>query len=214
MSEVDLTNIASSAIAVPAGGVSALFADANKRLGLKNDAGLVTRIAPQVTNFSTASQAPAAATKTYIIGSALAIPSDARMQIGTMFRWKFNMTKTAAGLALSTFELVVGTLGTTGDATRLTFVKPAGTAVIDEGWVDVIALCRGPLSAAGILAGQFLMTHNLQITGHAVIPCVCVNAISAGFDVTTASLIAGLCITSGAADAITIQLVQAEAINL
>lgn len=214
MSELDLTNIAAGSISTPSAGVTALFADANKRLGLKNDAGLVTRIAPLVTNFSTAAQAPTAATKTYITGSALAIPSDARFQIGTMLRWKFNMTKTAAGIAASTFELVVGTLGTTGDATRLTFTKPAGTAAIDEAWVDIIALCRGPLSAVGILAGQFIMTHNLQITGHAIIPCVVLNAISAGFDVTTASLIAGLCITSGAADAITIQIVQAEAINL
>lgn len=213
MAEADLTNIAAASIATPAAGVTAFFADPNKRFCSKDDAALLKRLTP-LTNFSTVAQAPAAATKTYIAGSNLLCPSDARLQIGTMYRWRFNMTKTAAGLAASTFEVVFGTLGTTGDTTRLTFVKPAGTAVVDEAWVDIIVTVRGPLSAVGVVVGQFIMSHGLQITGHAIIPIVCLNAVSAGFDVTVASLIAGICITSGAADAITIQLVQSEALNL
>jgi len=57
------------------------------------------------------------------------------------------------------------------------------------------------------------MLHNLAATGHAQIPCVVVNTISSTFDVTTPTNV-GLCITTGAADAITIQQVTAEAINL
>lgn len=164
-------------------------------------------------NFSTTSQAPAATVRTYITGSNISVPVG-KLRIGTMFKWGFSATKTGAGSAASTIDIAVGTLGTTGDAARVAFTKPAGTAVIDEGWFDIWCVCRGPLSAAGVFAGQMIMTHNLAATGHAVIPTVVVNTVSAGFDVTTASLIVGLCITTGAADAITIQVVTAQAFNL
>ena len=40
------------------------------------------------------------------------------------------------------------------------------------------------------------------------------NTVSAGFDMTIANLNVGLCLTSGAADAITIQTVLTEVFNL
>jgi hypothetical protein len=197
--------------ATPASGQAVLYVDStSKKLSLKNDAGLVT--SDTLMNFSTASQAPTASTRTYITGSALAVPTS-KLQVGTMFRWKFNMTKTGAGSAASTFDIAVGTAGTTADTARVSFTKPAGTAVIDEGWVDIIATVRS-IGATGVMVGEFIMVHNLAATGHAVIPMVVVNTISAGFDMTVASLIVGVCITSGASDVITIQMVQSEASNL
>jgi hypothetical protein len=41
-----------------------------------------------------------------------------------------------------------------------------------------------------------------------------VNTVSAAFSVVADNLIVGLCVTSGAADAITVQLMQAEAWSL
>jgi hypothetical protein len=197
--------------ATPAAGQAVLYMDsAAKQLKTKDDAGFVRGT---VNNFSTASQAPAAATRTYIAGSALAIPTG-KLQIGSCFRWQFTMTKTAAGTAASTFDIAVGTAGTTADTARVSFTKPAGTAAVDEAFVEINAICRGPLSASGVFAGTFNLTHNLAVTGHALIGGLCVTTISAAFDVTGANLIVGLCITSGAADAITIQMVQAEAWNL
>lgn len=210
MAETDFTNIADTSIATPASGVTALFVGSDKILRTKDDAAFCRSFKP---NFSTASQAPAATTRTYITGSNIAIPKN-KLQIGTCFRWGFNMTKTGAGTATSTIDIAVGTAGTTADTARVSFTKPAGTAVIDEAWCHVYCICRGPLSASGIFAGQFTMIHNLSATGHAVIPCVVVNTISGAFDVTVADLIVGLCITTGASDAITIQMVQAEAWNL
>jgi hypothetical protein len=58
------------------------------------------------------------------------------------------------------------------------------------------------------------MVHNLAATGHAVIPCVCVNTVSAAFTTVTAALKWGLVVTTGASDAITIQMVQAQAWNV
>lgn len=211
MAELDLTAIAATSISTPASGVLAVFADStHKTQKSRDDAGFIDG---HFFNFSTASQAPAASTRTYITGSKVTIPKG-KMQIGTCFRWRFGLTKTAAGIAASTLDIAVGTAGTTADTARVSFTKPAGTGVVDEAWFEITCICRGPLSASGVFAGQMKMTHNLQITGHAIIPCIVVNTISAAFDVTVADLFVGLCITSGAADAVTFQVVTAEAWNI
>lgn len=162
-------------------------------------------------NSSSAAQTPAAATRTYLVGSNLALPAGS-LQIGTTFTWIFTMVKTAAGSAASTFDICFGTAGTTADTARVSFTKPAGTAAADDGRVIITAVVRGPVSASGIVAGHFTLTHNLAATGHAVIPCVDVTTVSSAFDVTLPTNI-GVCITSGAADAITIDLVTAEVRN-
>lgn len=210
MAELDLTNIASTSISTPAAGVTAIFVDTDKKLKGKDDAGFITT--GGITNFSVTSQAPAASTRTYITGSKVTVPSG-KLQVGTMIRWSFNMTKTAAGISASTFDIAVGTAGTTADTARLSFTKPAGTGVVDEAWCEIVAVVR-TIGATGVISGEFWMIHNLQITGHATIPCVCVNTISAGFDMTVANLFVGLCITTGALDAITIQQVTTEVWNL
>ena len=160
------------------------------------------------TGYSVAAQTPAAATRTYITGSAIAIPATG-LRVGNVFHWKFNMTKTAAGTATSTFDISVGTAGTTADTARVSFTKPAGSAAVDEGWVEITAIVR-TIGATGVMRGEFTMIHNLAATGHMVIPCCCVGVTSGAFDMTTADLIVGVCITSGASDAITIQQVVAE----
>jgi hypothetical protein len=173
---------------------------------LGNDTALST-----VTVASTTSQAPAATVRTYIAGTALPVPK-VKLQIGTRLRWKFSMTKTGAGSAASTIDVAVGTAGTTADAARLSFTKPAGTAAVDEGTVVIDVVIRS-IGASGVAVGQMTVTHNLAATGHMVIPCADVNVVSAGFDMTVADLIVGLCITTGASDAITIQLACGEIVN-
>lgn len=163
-------------------------------------------------NFSTTSQAITASTRTYITGSKLIVPVG-KLQVGTTFKWRFNITKTAAGIAASTYDIAVGTAGTTSDTARVSFTKPAGTAAIDEGLVEIIATVRS-IGVSGIMVGEFTLIHNGNTAGHAIVPCVVLNTISTGFDTTVANLLVGLCITSGASDAITIQLVTAQALNL
>src|SRR5574343_294328 len=158
--------------------------------------------------FSTAAQTPAAATRTYITGSAIPI-SKAGLRVGHIFRWSFSLAKTAAGNAASTFDVCVGTAGTTADTARVSFTKPAGSAAADEGRVVIECIVR-TIGATGVMVGEFSMIHNLENTGHMTTPCTCVNTVSAAFDMTTEDLIIGVCITSGANDAITIQQVIAE----
>jgi hypothetical protein len=164
-----------------------------------------------VFNQANANQTPAAAVRTYIVGSSIAVPA-AGLIVGTSFRWVITITKTAAGLAASTFDIAVGTTGSVSDAAVLSFTKPAGTAVADEGVFRFYMTIRS-VGASGTAIGEFEMVHNLSATGHATIPTVAVSTLSGSFVTTTANLIVGVCVTSGASDAITIKLVQAEGYN-
>lgn len=165
----------------------------------------------RVFNRSTASQAITAATRTVIVGSALAVPVDG-LKAGALLRWRLNATKTAAGTATSTFDIAFGTAGTTADTARVSFTKPAGTAAADEAFIDVEAVVRS-VSATGVVVGLFKLAHNLAATGHAQIPAVVVSTVSSAFDNSGAGLIATLCLTSGASDAITIEQISAELIQ-
>lgn len=207
-----LTLNESAAPSTPAAAKVSVYSDntANPSVRMKDDGG-IDRPLVDVFNASVASQAPAASTRTYITGSALAVPA-IKLKVGALLRWRFNITKTAAGVAASTFDVCFGVAGTTADVARISFAKPAGTAAVDEGWVEILATIR-TIGATGVAVGEFVLMHNGNTAGHAVVPCVVINTVSAGFDMTVANLIAGVCITSGAADAITIQMVQAELIN-
>jgi hypothetical protein len=62
-----------------------VFVDAaDKIMRTKDDAGFVRNLS-SLWNFSTAAQSPAAATRTYITGSKVTVPSG-KLQIGTCFR--------------------------------------------------------------------------------------------------------------------------------
>src|SRR5574343_1303030 len=104
--------------------------------------------------FSTAAQTPAAATRTYITGSAIPI-SKAGLRVGHVVRWTLNMTKTAAGNAASTFDVCVVTAGTTANTARVAFTKPAGTNVADEAWVTITAIVRN-VDTTSHIVGEFV----------------------------------------------------------
>jgi hypothetical protein len=163
-------------------------------------------------NFSTTNQVVPAATRTYLTGTKIAVPPG-KLRVGTMFRWTVTITKTAAGTAASTYDIAVGVAGTTADTARVSFTKPAGTAAVDEGKVVIEAIVRS-IGVAGVMVGEFTLVHNLATTGHATRACVLLNALSAGFDTTVANLFVGLCLRTGAADAITTKLVLTEVFNL
>lgn len=161
-----------------------------------------------VKNYSTAQQAFTAATKTYVTGSQVQIP-DGGLKVGSKIRFKLNLAKTAAGVATSLFELVIGTLGTIADTTRASFTKPAGTAAADEGVVTIEAVVRS-ISATGTIAAEFVLVHNLAATGHAQVPVVAISSVPAAFDTRAlGGQYIGLCLTTGAADVATTEVVEA-----
>ena len=206
----DLLLDVQSAAPTPSAGQAVVAVNTTtKRIQTVDDAGFKRTLG--YVNFSTAAQV-ITTTRAYIAGSNILIPAGA-MQVGTVFRWTFDITKTAAGTATATYDIAFGTAGTTADTARVSFAKPAGTAAIDTGMVRIVAVVRGPVGASGVVAGHFQLTHNLAATGHAAIPCVDVTTISAAFDVTAPTNI-GVCLTGGASDSVTLQLVMAEAWNI
>lgn len=197
----------------PSSGKVEVFAsnDPDPLLRAIDDGGNIRSLS-DIFNYSVAAQSIPATTRTYITGSKIAIPVT-KLRIGTILKWRFSITKTAVGSSPSTFDIAFGTTGTVSDTARVSFIKPAGTGVADEGWVEIMAIVRGPLSVSGIVVAEFILTHNLLTTGHATINTLVINGISSAFDVTTPTFV-GICLTSGTSDAITVQLVIAEALNL
>jgi len=198
--------------AAPAAGKIILFGDTtSKRLSQIDDAGVVSTLV-DITNQNTA-DVTANAVDTYLTGSGLLIPT-AKMRVGTRFRWRLVMTKTAAGVAAPIWVIRVGTNGTTADTARCTLTSGSlQTAVIDTGWVDITAVIRS-IGAAGVMAAGLSMSHNLAATGFASIANVTLQNTSAGFDTTVASLIVGISVNPGAAGVWAHQLVLSEALNL
>lgn len=162
---------------------------------------------------SVADQTVNAATTALITGSNIAVPKS-KLKIGSTIRWRLAMSKTAAGVAARSIIVQLGTLGTTADADIITFAMPAGTAVADKAWLEISLVCRGPLSASGIICGNLTMIHNLSATGFAAIPVVVMQQNSGSVDVTVADLILSLVMTTGASEVITIQQVIGDTMNL
>lgn len=162
---------------------------------------------------SVADQTINAAASALLIGSLIPIPVT-KLRIGTIFRYRLSVSKTAAGTAANTFVFRLGTLGTVADPAILTFTLPVGTAVIDQAEILISVTIRGPLSASCIAQGLFRMVHNLQITGFATVPAVVLKATSGVFNATAANLFASLSCLTAASTVLTFQQVQAEALNL
>lgn len=160
------------------------------------------------TNRSVAQQAFVAATRAQVIGSRIKVPTGG-LQVGARYKVKMNLTKTAAGVATSTFDISLGLLGTIADTARVSFIKPAGTAAIDEGIVEILAVVR-LVSATGIIVGEFELRHNGNTVGHAQVPVVDLYSTSAAFDNTGEELYIALNLTTGAADVVTAEVVDAE----
>jgi len=155
---------------------------------------------------------------TYLAGSGLTITAS-RLQAGSFYRCKMDMTKTGAGTATATANLRMGTLGTTGDAAICLFTFPtAQTGVIDNGWFEVMANFRSVGSGtSAVVEGVFIIHRTNTTTGFLstgglqfMAP---IRVTSSGFNSTTVTKV-GVSINAGASSAWTTQLVQADMLNL
>lgn len=175
-------------------------------------AGLKSEINPgggmEVRNFSTAAQVIATASRDFVDGSQLLVPPSG-LQVGSKIRYVLDITKTAAGTASAVFDIAFGVAGTVADTARVAFTKIAGTAAVDVARVVIEAIVRS-VGSAGVVVGQFNLTHNLLATGFSTLPCGNVVTISSGFDNDGQELFIGLNITTGASDVWTVQKVQAS----
>lgn len=164
---------------------------------------------------STASQGAGFASDTYVTGSGVAVPAGG-LQAGTRYRCVFNVTKTAAGVAVTSFNIRFGVNGTTADTLVGTLTFSAQTAVADEGvfevWITFRTVGSGTSAVLGIAVK---LSHRLATTGLTSAGAVEVKAgASGGFNSTTAGAILGISVNAGASAAWTVDVVQAALENL
>jgi hypothetical protein len=162
-------------------------------------------------NYTTADQSIAAATTAYVTGSDIHASAGRPFKVGTTIQWWVWLSKTAAGLAARTLDVRFGTLGTTGDTSRASLaVTP--TAAIDSGYYFVQATFRS-IGAAGVVSIGISLTHQGATTGLAT--GVAANGLTtATFDNTSTALIAGISLTTGAAEVLTVTQVTTEVFNI
>jgi hypothetical protein len=162
---------------------------------------------------SVAAQTVAGNADTYLAGSSIAIPQG-KIQAQTIYRCKFNVVKTAAGVQAPTIGIKVGTAGTAADTTRATLTFAAQTAVIDEGWFEVECTFR-QAGATAIIQAVGNLLHRLITTGLNVTGLfTSVLNTGAQFDVTGANLKIGAVVNPGASASWTVSLVSADLVNL
>lgn len=164
-------------------------------------------------NASTADQSIGASTTAYLTNSNINIPASG-VHAGSTFTWRVTMSKTAAGTVANTFDVRFGTNGTTSDASRCSFTQGTQTVVADTAVVDITVTVRS-VSATGVIACNYRMTHNLATTGFDnTLQTKTTNVTSGTFDDTVANSIIGLSYTTGASYSITVQQVQVTTTNL
>lgn len=165
-----------------------------------------------LTNSAT-SDVVATAADTYLTGSSLAI--GAAQMAGTVLRWRIVATKTAAGVGAGVFSVRFGTAGTTADTARNTFTLSAQTAATDTGQFDLMCIVRSVNATTGAVQCVLGVIHQNSTTGLVSSNETGVfQVLSANFDNTSTSLIAGVSVNPGTAGVWTFQFVLAEARNL
>ncbi len=200
MSEILLDEQA--APAAPAAGQLILWPDnAVSQFMYKNDASRAF-FTSRYSGHSNADQLLGVA-ETYVTDSGLLVPSSG-LQTRTLVRWWLSLSKTGAGLATPVWNIKLGTLGTTGDATRWTHTGVAQTGVAETGSYILTATIRNAGAAATIAGSlQCVRTGGLAATGLSSVPVAQVT--SAAFDSSfAAGQIIGLSINPGAGSAWTI----------
>lgn len=152
-------------------------------------------------------------TDTYLNGSRILIPQG-KIKAGTKYRCKFNVVKTAAGIAGPIITVRVGTLGTISDSSRASMTWSSQTAVADDGLFEIECVFRQAGSNAVIQAWGTLI-HKLVTTG-LNITAVFTSILNTGaaFDITGAGLGIGISVNAGASSAWTVSLVAADLVNL
>ena len=169
---------------------------------------------PTKYNASVASQSATFAADTYLTNSNISIPSGG-LKAGTVYSCKFNVTKTAAGVATPIISVRIGTAGTTADTARNTLTFAAQTAVADDGQFTVNVTFRSVGSGTSAVTQAYgTVAHRLSITGLSTDVTGMKTSTSAGFDSTVANSIIGLSVNGGASASWTVTNTICELKNM
>lgn len=173
--------------------------------------GLVKAAYPAIVyNQATAAQGPGFATDTYVTGSFVVFP--AAPKVGTRYRCRISVSKSAAGTATPIVQVRTGTAGSTADTSRNSFTFSAGTAATDVGMFDVEIVFRSVGSGTSAVMQGHCGLISQPTTGFSSL-LKGVQTTSGGFDSTTAGLGIGVSVNGGTSAAWTVQMVNAEILN-
>lgn len=149
----------------------------------------------------------------YLAGSNVVIPQG-KIKVGTTYRCRFNVVKTAAGTGAPVISLRIGTAASTADTARATLTFAAQTALVDEGDFEIEAAFR-QAGATALIQAKGNLRHRLSTTGlNVTAPFTSVLNTGATFDVTGANLKMGLSVNAANPSSWTVSLVTAELVNL
>ncbi len=166
-----------------------------------DESGAVTRLGGGWAAGATAAVGGGFAAETYMTGTLVNIGTAGAWKAGMVYVANFDMAKTGAGTATPIIKVLMGTLGTTSDATIMTFTHTAGTGVIDSGVFTVTLEFRSVGSGtSAVIAGVSECKHQLASTGLTSAGTAGYEAkpvASAGFNSTTQTII-GLSFNGGA----------------
>jgi hypothetical protein len=183
-------------------------------------AGTPTIVSPTIntlkSNVSVSQVTGGYATDTYLAGSNISIPTGGYI-VGTRYRCKFDLVKTAAGTAALAIALRIGTAASIADTAICTFTFGAGTAAVDSGYINVDAHFRTVGAAtAAVVVGECTIAHALAATGITTTGAsgfAQLNVVSSGFDSTVAATSVGLSVNGGTSFSGTNNIVQAELVS-
>lgn len=167
-------------------------------------------------NSSAAPATPVAATETILAGSQIVLPQGG-LQVGSRFRWLVSITKTAAGTGVTSFLIKTNTgivlaVGTTGGAATLaTIAGDTETAAADTAvWVIELVVTAVSL-AAGTAKLTAYAQNALSATGFFTVGVRAQSQAITAKNTSASVLAIGLAISTGAADVVTVNYVNAEA---
>jgi hypothetical protein len=149
---------------------------------------------------------------TYLPGSNIAIPTG-KIQAKTIYRCRFNASKTAAGTAAAVLNIRVGTLGTTADTARVSPAFQVQTAAADDGYVDLECVFRTG-GAASTIQATGMLNHRGGGTGLVGSGLGFAIALGSAFDATPSGLIIGVSLNPGASAVWTINNITSDLVNL
>jgi hypothetical protein len=166
-------------------------------------------------NTAQQSQVVVSATNYYITSSAIAVPST--VIVGTRFRWRVAMAKTAAGTGTFQIKIYRGTNGTTADTADVNQSFGTQTAAIDNMIFDVEIVVT-TTGATGAYYWTIVPTHTAaRITGFGLDQAAAsfFSGTVSSVALNTANLKFGLAFTATTGTpTITVPLVQAQSLNI
>lgn len=161
-------------------------------------------------NYSTSSVSSAYASDTYLAGSFITFPTGTP-DVATLYRCKFDITKTAVGTATPIVTVRIGTAGSVADTARHTFTFSAGTAAAETGIFEVEVYFRTVGSGTSAVTTAEVRLNSNPTTGLSSL-IHGLSGVSSGFDSTVAGLGIGLSFNGGASFVGSNTFVKAELI--